>query len=813
MVGWGCNRLIHLKRNFERGEQVNSKIIKTLEFDKIRQQLAQHAATENGKLQLLNLHPYSTFEEVQRKQDESDDGRKVLRLKGGIPVPRLKDIGMSLKRLKIGGNLNGKEIAQLGRVLSTTKEVLSFFEWFHEHEIEFYHLYTIIEDLVDLPDLRRRIAASVSDDGDILSDASPELRRIRQSIKSNESAIRTKLDDLIRTKASYLSDSIVTIRNDRFVLPVKQEYRHAFGGIMHDQSSTGQTVFIEPQAVLELNNKLRTLHSDEKREEERILYELSALLEPHTGELAANHLVLTELDMLNAKARYAEGMNATKPLLSPEKHVAIWAARHPLIDSDNVVANDILIGEEYQALIITGPNTGGKTIALKTIGLIQLMGQSGLQIPAAENSQIGVFREVYADIGDEQSIEQSLSTFSSHMTNIVSFLDDADENSLLLFDELGSGTDPQEGASLAISILDYIGAKGSYVMATTHYPELKVYAYNRPGTINASMEFNSETLAPTYRLQIGIPGRSNAFDISRRLGLPAQIIDQATGLIQEDNQSLNEMIADLEKKKRLAEQESLQLQKQLQESDALLAELKQATEALELAKEKELVKAKKEANAILAKTKEEAEFLMQEIREMQMNVSKNAQVKEHELIDLRRQFDALHQEELVSSNKILRREKEKKKLKVGDEVITESYGQRGILVEKAGKDHWVVQMGIMKMKLPESDLRKIQPEPEKESRRQKRQIATVRTNTESHVSTQLDLRGLRYEEALLKLDSYLDAALLAGYPQVTIVHGKGTGAIRKGVTDALKRHPQVKSFEFAPPSSGGNGATIAIFKG
>lgn len=793
--------------------RLNSKIIKTLEFDRIRQQLSQFAATENGKKKLLVLEPYTTIEEVQQKQDEAEDGRKVLRLKGGLPVPRLKDIAIPLQRLKIGGSLNGKEIAQIGRVLTTTRDVIVFFEWFHEQEIEFYYLNEIVKKLVDLPELRKRIASSVSDDGDILSDASIELRRIRQAIKANEGAIRNKLDDLIRSKANYLSDTLVTIRNDRYVLPVKQEYRTAFGGIVHDQSSTGQTVFIEPQAVLDLNNKLRTLQSDEKHEEERILYELSALLAPHINELQYNNIILTELDILNAKARYAESIKATRPHLSADNHIAIWAARHPLIDPETIVENDLLIGEEYQALIITGPNTGGKTIVLKTLGLIQLMGQAGLQIPAAENSQIGIFTEIFADIGDEQSIEQSLSTFSSHMTNIVSFLDKADNKSLLLFDELGSGTDPQEGASLAISILDYIGTKGSYVMATTHYPELKVYAYNRSGTINASMEFNSDTLAPTYKLQIGIPGRSNAFDISRRLGIPEQIIEQASGFIQEDNQSLNEMIADLEQKKRKAELESHQLRKQIAESDKLLEELKVAFEALEISKETTLEKAKKEANQIVEKTKEEAEFLMQEIREMQMNVSKNAQVKEHELIDLRYQFDKLHQEESQPKNKVLRREKEKKLFKVGDEVITESYGQRGVLVEKTNNNEWVVQLGIMKMKLPETDLRKIQPEPEKTTRRKKRQIASIRSSSDSHVATQLDLRGHRYEEAIQKLDSYLDSALLAGYPQVTIIHGKGTGAIRQGVIDTLKKHPQVKTFEFAPPSSGGNGATIAIFKG
>lgn len=792
---------------------LNSKIITTLEFDKIRQQLAQHAATENGKQTLLKLEPLTDYQEVQERQDETDDGRKVKRLKGGMPVPRLKDIRMQLKRLEIGGSLNGKEVSQVGRVLTTTNEILRFFEWFYEYEIDFYKLYTIIEDLIDLPDMRKRIAQSVSEDGELLNDASPELARIRQNIKATEGAIRTKLDDLIRTKANYLSDALVTIRNDRFVIPVKQEYRNAFGGIVHDQSSTGQTLFIEPQAVLDMNNKLRTLSADEKHEEERILYELSALLEPHVQELKSNHSVLTKLDIINAKARYAESIHATRPTISKENHIAIWAARHPLIDSEIVVANDLLIGEEYQALIITGPNTGGKTIVLKTMGIIQLMGQAGLQIPAGENSQIGIFNEIFADIGDEQSIEQSLSTFSSHMTNIVSFLEHIDENSLLLFDELGSGTDPQEGASLAISILDYIGGKGSYVMATTHYPELKAYAYNRPGTINASMEFNGETLAPTYRLQIGIPGRSNAFDISRRLGLPGEIIDQAAGFIHEESQSLNEMIADLEKKRRQTELESLQLNKQIGESDQLLSELKKASRELEGTKEILIEKAKQEANQLLQKTKEEAEFLMQEIREMQMNVSKNSQVKEHELIDLRRQFDQLEQKETVVTNKVLRREKEKKKLKAGDEVMTASYGQRGVLVEPVDKNHWVVQMGIMKMKLPESDLSKIEESPEKISKRKQKQIANVRSESASHVSTQLDLRGLRFEEAMMELDRYLDAALLANYAQVTIVHGKGTGVIRQGVRDVLKKHPQVKSFDYAPASSGGNGATIAVFKG
>lgn len=793
---------------------MNNKIMQTLEFDKIRQQLSQFSATDSGKEWIRTLSPSSKAEEVQEWQNETEDGRKVLRLKGGMPMPHLKDIRMHLKRLEIGGSLNGKEIAEIGRVLTTTREMRSFFEWFTEQEIEFHRLSEIVSGLVSLPDLTRRISQSVAEDGSILSDASPELKRIRNAIRSTETAIRDRLDELIRgKKAQYLSDALVTIRNERFVIPVKQEYRKQFGGVVHDQSSTGQTLFIEPQAVLELNNRLRSLHAQEVREEERILFELSAELAPHVAELGTNNLILAHLDFINAKARYGESIKATRPHISVSNHVAIWSGRHPLINPDIVVPNDILIGEEYQAVVITGPNTGGKTIALKTLGTIQLMGQSGLQIPAAENSQIGIFREVFADIGDEQSIEQSLSTFSSHMTNIVSILEKIDNQSLILFDELGSGTDPQEGASLAVAILDHVGAIGSYVMATTHYPELKMYAYNRPGTVNASMEFDIDTLAPTYRLQIGVPGRSNAFEISRRLGLPDSIIQQARGFIQEDSQVLNEMIADLEQKRRTAEKESYQLEEQLEETERLLAELNTAYEKLLVDRERMTEAAKKEANQIVDTAKEEAEFLLQEIREMQMNLANSAPIKEHELIDLRKQFDKLHQEEAsLAKNKVLKREKEKKKLKAGDEVITETYGQRGVLLEQDSKGEWVVQIGIMKMKLPESDLRPIKEEPEQKKAKTRKQIATLKAASDSHVSTQLDLRGFRYEDALSELDRYLDAALLAGYPQVTIVHGKGTGAIRQGVQDMLKRHPQVKSYHFAPANAGGNGATIAEFK-
>ncbi|MEG3033548.1 MAG: Smr/MutS family protein, partial [Enterococcus sp.] len=458
--------------------------------------------------------------------------------------------------------------------------------------------------------------------------------------------------------------------------------------------------------------------------------------------------------------------------------------------------------------VITGPNTGGKTITLKTLGLLQLMGQSGLPIPAGEDSQMGIFHEIFADIGDEQSIEQSLSTFSSHMTNIVSILAKVDKHSLVLFDELGAGTDPQEGAALAIAILDALGAKSAYVMATTHYPELKVYGYNRSNTINASMEFDVDTLSPTYRLLIGVPGRSNAFEISKRLGLDNHIIDAAKQIMDGESQDLNEMIADLENRRKMTETEYLEVRHYVDEAARLQQELKEAYSYFFEEREKELAKAKKQANKIVDEAKEEAEVIISDLRKKQLAAGQ-AQVKEHELIDARTKLENLHQEDnQLKKNKVLQKAKQKKKLKVGDEVLVASYGQRGILLQKMSGDNWQVQLGILKMTLPESELQSVAPVKEPVQR----VVSTVRSDSNSHVATQLDLRGKRYEEALNEVDQYLDAAILAGYPQVTIVHGKGTGALRQGITDYLKNHRSVKSFEFAPPNQGGNGATVVKFK-
>lgn len=787
---------------------MNKKILDVLAFYQVKQLVGQYLVTAQGKEELAQLAPSADAQQISTWLAETEDALKVQRLRGGIPVPKIENIRPQMKRIEIGADLNGLELAQVGRVLVTANELKRFFEDLSDSEIEFERLYEWEKQLVTLPTLSRRLKEAVDEDGRLTDEASPELRVIRQNIRRSERTIRETLDSLVRGgNAKYLSDTIVTMRNERYVIPVKQEYRGVFGGVVHDQSSSGQTLFIEPKQVVDQNNRLRQHQIAERTEIERILAELSAELAPYQREILHNAYVIGMMDFMNAKARFGKELQAIVPAINTDNHVVFKQARHPLIDQEKVVPNDIAIGEDYQAVVITGPNTGGKTITLKTLGLLQIMGQSGLPILVDEESQMGIFQEIFADIGDEQSIEQSLSTFSSHMTTIVDVLKKVDHTSLVLFDELGAGTDPQEGAALAIAILDELGARSAYVMATTHYPELKVYGYNRANTINASMEFDVDTLSPTYRLLIGVPGRSNAFEISKRLGLDTQIIEQAKQIMDGESQDLNEMIADLENRRKMTETEYLEMRHYVEEAERLQKELKQAYNFFFEEREAELAKARKKANQIVEEAKEESEKIISDIRNMQLS-SGQSHVKEHELIAARTKLSDLHQEEHLQKNKVLQKAKAAKTLKVGDEVLVTSYGQRGTLIKKMGQSQWQVQLGILKMTLPESDLQPAAPVKEPVQR----VVHTVRSAESSHVPNQLDLRGKRYEEALNEVDQYLDAAILAGYPQVTIVHGKGTGALRQGITEYLKNHRSVKSFEFAPANQGGNGATIVKFK-
>ena len=785
---------------------MNSKIEKVLEFDKIRAQLAEYATSEKGKQMIKELPIEVEEKAIQIKIEETADGVELLRLKQGIPIPRLKDISFALKRLELEAGLNGRELSDILRVLTTTHEVERFFEKVEEEEIALKRIPRLVEKLESIPEVTKELEASIREDGYVLDSASPTLHGIRVGIQKTEQEIRRQMDQYLTGKnAQYLSDTIITIRNDRYVLPVKAEYKSVFGGTVHDQSATGQTLFMEPQAVVNLNNKLREYQVQEKREVERILWELSQKLMPYTNSLHQNHYVLARLDVVNAKALYANEIKATEPIIDRQNHVALWKAWHPLLDREKAVANDIILGEEYQAIVITGPNTGGKTILLKTVGVIQLMAQMGLYIPAGENSRVGIFTEIFADIGDEQSIEQNLSTFSSHMSNIVSILKQINNKSLLLIDEIGSGTDPQEGSSLAIAILDYIASKQSYVIASTHYPELKAYGYDRPKTINASMEFDGDTLQPTYQLLLGVPGRSNAFDISKRLGLPSIIIDQARGLLSEEDQDLNAMISDLEQKRRRAQRDADKMRHQLELSTQLLEDLQKETEQFKANKARLLEEAKERANSLIEQSKDDADKILSEIRELQLR-SKQSTVKEHEMIEKKTALTDLKHEQALKKNKVLRKEKAKKALQVGQSVEVLSFGQRGTLVEKVSDEEWVVQLGIIKMKIAIEDLA-----PIAEAQEAKQQVI-VKSARSSHVSSELDLRGKRYEEAMKDLELYLDAAILANYPRVTIIHGRGTGAIQQGVHKVLRSHRSVSSFEFAPMNTGGNGATIVTFK-
>lgn len=786
---------------------MNERILKTLEFEQVKTMIQQHLTTEQGEEEIRQLTPSNDEDTIQAWLDETEDGMKVQRLRGGLPIPKLNNIKPHMKRIEIGANLNGLELAEVSRVLSTTSELVRFIEDLKDSELEFQRLYFWEEQLTTLPELSGKLRRSVEEDGRVRDEASTELRTIRSQIRRSEQTIREQLDGLIRGKnAKYLSDSLITMRNDRYVIPVKQEYRGIFGGVVHDQSASGQTLFMEPKQIVELNNRLRQQQIAERTEIERILAELSAELVAPRKDILHNAYVLGRFDLMNAKARFAKNLKAVVPAINQDNHVYFKQARHPLLDQDKAVANDLMIGQDFQAVVITGPNTGGKTISLKTLGLLQLMGQAGFPLPVGEESEMGIFDEVFADIGDEQSIEQSLSTFSSHMTNIVSILDKIDEHSLVLFDELGAGTDPQEGAALAIAILDAVGAKSSYVMATTHYPELKIYGYNRPNTINASMEFDVDTLSPTYRLLIGVPGRSNAFEISRRLGLDSAVIDSAKQIIDEESQDLNDMISDLENQRKATETEYLEIRHYVDESEKLYRDLKNAYSYFFDEREKEMEKARKEANKIIGEAEENAEKIIKDIRQMQLEGQ--GSVKEHQLIDARSQLADLKQDEQLKKNKVLQKAKAKKQFKPNDEVIVETYGQRGTLIQKVGNNDWQVQLGILKMTVSEEDMTLTTPIEEP-----KQQVITgIQRGAGAQVKPELDLRGKRYEEALAEVDHYIDAALLANFAQVRIIHGKGTGALRKGITDYLKNHRNVKSFEFAPANQGGSGATVVTFK-
>lgn len=764
------------------------------------------ASSSLGRDKVSKLTPSTDFERVVKIQEETDEGVKVLRLKGNVPLGGIFDIRPQVKRASIGSILSPQELNQVSTTIHASRQMKKFIEALVEEEIEIPLLVQYADRIIILKELEQAIRNAIDDNGEVLDSASETLRSLRNQIRTKEARVRERLESMIRSSSAQkmLSDAIVTIRNDRFVIPVKQEYRGHYGGIIHDQSSSGQTLFIEPQAIVQLNNELQSIRVKEQQEIERILVELSGLTGEHYNELEVIVDVLAEFDFLFTKARYAQKIKASKPKMNNQGKIKLYKARHPLIPIDEVVANDIVLGEDFTTIVITGPNTGGKTVTLKTVGLCTLMAQAGLQIPALDGSELAVFGAVYADIGDEQSIEQSLSTFSSHMVNIVDILNSVSFDSLVLFDELGAGTDPQEGAALAISILDEVYKRGARVIATTHYPELKAYGYNREGVINASVEFDIETLTPTYKLLIGVPGRSNAFEISKRLGLKENVIQTARAHVSAESNQVESMIASIEESKWEAEKELDEANDLLKQAERLHRDLqKQMIEFYEQ-KDKMKEKAKEKATKIVDQAKQEAEEIISELR--RLRIEKNADVKEHELIEARKRLNEAAPKQSTNKKSVLQKES-KHHFSPGDEVKVLTFDQKGHLVEKVSDHEWQVQIGILKMKVQEKDLEYMKSAKVKETR----PIATVK-GKDFHVSLELDLRGERFEDALLKVEKYIDDALLAGYPRVSIIHGKGTGALRQGVQEYLRNHRSVKNIRFGAATEGGTGVTIVEFK-
>ncbi|GAT36962.1 recombination and DNA strand exchange inhibitor [Listeria monocytogenes] len=691
---------------------MEKKVEAILEFDKIKKQLTEFASSSLGEQAILELAPATDFQVVQKTQLETEEGAKIIRLRGSAPITGLTDVFAHLKRLEIGGDLNGLEIYQIGSNLRVSRQMKNFMNDLLEIGVELPLLGALSDELLVLKEVEEDIAISVDESGKVLDTASEALSTIRRTLRRTEDRVREKLESYLRDRnaSKMLSDAVITIRNDRYVIPVKQEYKGHYGGIVHDQSASGQTLFIEPQSVVDLNNERKALQAKEKQEIERILAEISASLAAWINEIHHNTFILGRFDFIFAKARFGKAMKAVTPHLSDAGVVHLIAARHPLLDAAKVVANDIYLGEDFTTIVITGPNTGGKTITLKTLGLLTLMAQSGLQIPAQEDSTIAVFEHVFADIGDEQSIEQSLSTFSSHMTNIVSILENVNQKSLILYDELGAGTDPQEGAALAIAILDASHAKGASVVATTHYPELKAYGYNRVHATNASVEFNVETLSPTYKLLIGVPGRSNAFDISRRLGLSENIITEARSLVDTESADLNDMISSLEEKRNLAETEYEEARELARGADNLLKDLQKEISNYYQQKDKLIEQASEKAATIVEKAEAEAEEIIHELRTMQLNGA--AGIKEHELIDAKTRLGNAKPKTI---NKTIPQAPKQKPhvFQEGDNVRVLSLGQKGTLLNKISDKEWNVQIGIIKMKIKTTDLEYIQPEKPK----------------------------------------------------------------------------------------------------
>lgn len=792
---------------------MNEKSIRVLEFNKIIDMLKTKASSSLGLKYIENLKPSNDFEKVQNALLETSEAQSILIKRGLVSMEGIYDIEDKVKRAQIGATLDPGGLLRVADCLRVARSLKRSLESSEEEDFNYPIIQGLTNALYTYRDVEDRIYTSIVGESEVSDNASTTLRTIRRRIVQKNQSIRSKLNSIISstTYQKYLQDNIISVRGDRFVIPVKAEYRSVVSGIVHDQSSSGATLFIEPMSIVEMNNELRKLKLDEQEEIERILAELSSMIGEISGELISNQTILAKLDFAFAKGKLSVEMRGIEPVLNKEKFFNIKNGRHPMIDKRDVVPNTIYLGKDFDTLVITGPNTGGKTVTIKTVGLFALMTQSGLHIPADFGTSMCVYDNIFADIGDEQSIEQSLSTFSSHMTNTVSILNEVTSDSLVIFDELGAGTDPVEGAALAIAILEDVNMAGAKCIATTHYSELKNYALTKKGVENAAVEFDVDTLSPTYRLLIGVPGKSNAFEISKKLGLSDYVINRAKEFINTDNIELEDVLQNVEKNRLQAEEDRAEAEKLKREIEEIKAEYEGKLERVMAQREKIISKAKSEAFSITRQAKEQSEEILKELRKMEME---RASKEKHKKIEaLKKELsDSMGNLQPSVKSMIVPKvsSKEIKDLKHGDDVKVVTLNQDGtvVSVDKKKKEA-LVQIGIMKMTLPFKSLKQIEKDKKSTVTKTTRKIISEKSG---RVKGEVDLRGLNLEEAIIEMDKYLDDACVAGLETVTIIHGIGTGVLKKGLQDILKKNKHVKSKRPGEYGEGGAGVTIVTLK-
>lgn len=795
---------------------MNQKVLKTLEYHKIIEKLTEYAASEPGKRLCRKLEPSSDFEEIVQAQAETADAVARVRQKGSVSFAGISDIGGSLKRLEIGSSLSIHELLAVSSLLTCAARAKNYGRR-QESELPDDSLDEMFRSLEPLTNVNNEITRCIISEEEVADDASPGLRHVRRQMKITGDRVHTQLNAILNSSRTMLQDPVITMRDGRYCLPVKAEYKSSFQGMVHDQSATGSTLFIEPMAIIKLNNELRELEIREQKEIEMVLAALSMELVPYVETILINLKLLTKLDFIFARAALARHYNCSMPKFNKNGYIHIKDGRHPLLDPKKVVPINVYLGKDFDLLIVTGPNTGGKTVSLKTVGLFTLMGQSGLQIPAFDGSELAVFDEVFADIGDEQSIEQSLSTFSAHMTNIVRILEKADSHSLCLFDELGAGTDPTEGAALAIAVLSFLHNMKCRTMATTHYSELKVYALTTPGVENACCEFDVETLRPTYRLLIGIPGKSNAFAISQKLGLPDFIIQDAKSRLEEGDEAFEDLLASLEESRVTIEKEREEIASYKSEISRLKSRLEQKEERFDERKDKLIRNANEEAQRILREAKETADQTIRQINKLAQSSGVGKEL-EAERTKLREKLDKVDKNLSLKNEKGPKKTISPKKLKIGDGVKVLTMNLNGTVSSLPNaKGDLYVQMGILRSLVNIKDLELLN-EPAISGpgmdlmKKNNTGSGKIKMSKSFSVSPEVNLIGMTVDEAIPVLDKYLDDAYLAHLPKVRVVHGRGTGALKAGVHKHLKKLKYVKEFRLGDFGEGDTGVTIVTFK-